>query len=391
MRANSTHSLMTVYSVPRTAPALTPSGRGDPAVPALPSPLKLGSGCTNAERLYAGLGSMGRRWMVLDGGGRSPTWQDLPEFPGTLREQAVALPVGADVLVFGGMALPEGGEPSRVLDDVFLFDGVRQTWHQLDTQIPGGLLGATGVRLPSGQLCFLGGVDREVFDTVMRELAQATGDADKSDVMRRYLAQCPEDYRFQATVRCYDPARRLWTEMNVEGLQPVVGAAVASSGSQVWLVNGEIKPGLRTDQVQRLRSWGTRATLEQVSALPCVDASTPQEGLAGAFCGFSRGVLLCAGGTNFPGARHRFQDGHMHAHQGLTRAWRREVYAYLREQWTCVGELPEGRAYGLSHEQGGRLWLIGGEGAQGQPLSDALSVEWTGTQLSVGSLEAAQA
>eukprot|EP01035_Chromulina_nebulosa_P030044 gene30043-39902_t len=71
--------------------------------PDLPQPLKHGAGARVAGTVYAGLGSAGSAWFGLSLAAPSPTWVARAPFPGTPREQAVAVASAGAVYVFGGL------------------------------------------------------------------------------------------------------------------------------------------------------------------------------------------------------------------------------------------------------------------------------------------------
>ena len=72
-----------------------------------------------------------------------------------------------------------------------------------------------------------------------------------------------------------------------------------------------------------------------------------------------------AGGTAFPGARTAFSAGQMFAHEGLTKVWQRDVFAFRDAAWHRVGQLPDGLAYGASFSLPEGLLLVGGEDENG--------------------------
>jgi N-acetylneuraminic acid mutarotase len=91
-------------------------------------------------------------------------------------------------------------------------------------------------------------------------------------------------------------------------------------------------------------------------------------GVAGAFAGVDHGVLLVAGGANFPGSM---------PWDGGTKVWHRTVYALAQPDgaWTRVGDLPEPLAYGvaLTHPRG--LLCLGGSSA-GRHHATARILRW---------------
>ena len=109
-----------------------------------------------------------------------------------------------------------------------------------------------------------------------------------------------------------------------------------------------------------------------------------QEGLAGAYAGFSNGALLVAGGANFPGARQRYHAGHLYAHEGLTKTWHDQIYALVDDQWHLAGRLPCSMAYGLAFELPEGVLLVGGELQGGAATAAVHLMRWDGEAVRFG-------
>ncbi|WP_439483561.1 sodium:solute symporter family transporter [Cyclobacterium plantarum] len=84
-----------------------------------------------------------------------------------------------------------------------------------------------------------------------------------------------------------------------------------------------------------------------------------KEGFAGMFAGVSNGTLLVAGGANFPDKR---------PWEGGKKVWYDHIY-FLENQdkgWQVARQkLPRPLAYGISVSFNNKIWVIGGNGAQG--------------------------
>ncbi len=87
----------------------------------------------------------------------------------------------------------------------------------------------------------------------------------------------------------------------------------------LMLINGELKPGLRTDVIYRAMWDNDKLTWLKNSQLPPSHGEQQQEGLAGAFSGYSHGVLLVGGGANFPGAKQNYTNGKFYSHEGINK------------------------------------------------------------------------
>lgn len=78
-------------------------------------------------------------------------------------------------------------------------------------------------------------------------------------------------------------------------------------------------------------------------------------GVASPFVGTSNGVLLVAGGANFPDAPP-WKNG--------TKVWHDDIYALIDQKWRVVGMLPKPMAYGISFTTPKGVLCAGGSDAQ---------------------------
>lgn len=105
--------------------------------------------------------------------------------------------------------------------------------------------------------------------------------------------------------------------------------------------------------------------------------SKPNPGVAGGFAGLSHGVLLLAGGANFP-------DGY--PWQGGRKVWQTAIYALVREgntdRWVQAGQLKESRAYGASVVWKEQLICLGGNNDR-RAFADVLTLTWDSTSATV--------
>lgn len=108
----------------------------------------------------------------------------------------------------------------------------------------GTLTGAASVTTAEGQLVVAGGVDRAVFTAALR-MAPEEGPA--------YLAQEPEAYRFRQQLLRFDPADERWTELGRSAAAARAGAVLAATPRGIVLLNGELKPGIRSPQIVRMQ------------------------------------------------------------------------------------------------------------------------------------------
>ncbi len=102
------------------------------------------------------------------------------------------------------------------------------------------------------------------------------------------------------------------------------------------------------------------------------------EGFAGMYAGVSNGVLLAAGGANFPGKK---------PWEGGQKIWYDTVWMLdkLDGAWRKVGTLPTPRGYGVSISTDEGLLCIGGAEADAH-VSDCLLLRWSESRLKITNL-----
>lgn len=108
-------------------------------------------------------------------------------------------------------------------------------------------------------------------------------------------------------------------------------------------------------------------------------ASLPDtEGFAGGFAGVSHGVLLVAGGANFPEKK---------PWEGGTKVWYDHVFALEKPDgtWKLVGKLPRRLGYGVSVTSRDRVICVGGSDLL-RHYADVFQLEWRDGSLVITNL-----
>lgn len=103
-----------------------------------------------------------------------------------------------------------------------------------------------------------------------------------------------------------------------------------------------------------------------------------REGFAGCFAGVSHGVLLVAGGANFPDKK---------PWEGGQKVWYDRIFVLTRPEgpWTIAAtRLPRPLAYGASLSWREQLFCVGGSDAQ-RHYADAFTLEWVDGTVKIGS------
>ncbi|SDA58210.1 MULTISPECIES: N-acetylneuraminate epimerase [unclassified Janthinobacterium] len=352
-----------------------------PRWPDFPAPIKNGAGARIGATVYAGLGSAGKAWYALDTGKPGAPWVALAPFPDAARDAASAVAINGLVYIFGGSGknAPED-KALTVFDTAYVYDPAANSWRQLPTRAPLGIFTASVVSVDQRNIVFFGGVNKAIFDGYFQDYAVGAADNKERQavVAGHYFDQRPQDYLWTAQVMSYNPQTNQWRNLGTDPQLPTVGAGVAVHGQLVTMVNGEIKPGLRSPNVKEVSVDGDKLTWKQGGKLPAPPGAARQEGVAGSFAGYSNNVLLVAGGANFPGAWQQFDAGQNYAHKGLKKTWRDDIYARRDGKWWHAGKLPAGMGYGTGIQLDDGVLLIGGELDGGAASKDVFLLQWDG-------------
>ena len=229
----------------------------------------------------------------------------------------------------------------------------------------------------------LGGSNLSIFNGFFQDTVAAGEDkAKKDEIASAYFDQRPEDYFFTTELLSYEPSTNKWRNEGRIPFSGRAGAAFTIQGNDLVVVNGEVKPGLRTAETHQGKFTAKGVQWKNLPDLPAPKGKS-QDGLAGALAGYSHGHYLVTGGANFPGSIKQFKEGKLHAHKGLTKTWHNEVYTLNNGKWSIVGELPMNIGYGFSVSYNNKVLLIGGETDGGKALTSVKAISYDGKKLTV--------
>lgn len=351
------------------------------ALPDLPKAFADGGAALIGDTAYVGLGSLGAEFYSLNLADDKALWEAVPEFIGKDRSQPVVASVDGKLYVFGGLQKNEKGE-LQIVNDAHVYDPATKTWNKLPTRSPQAIAG-TSAFTRGDKIYFVGGVNYAIFNGYFQDYVAAGDDKAKQEaVMNPYFEQRVEDYFFNPFVLSYQPSTNKWLN---EGLAPFsgrAGAAVSLIDDKVYVGNGEVKPGLRTAEVE-LGSFDDKGVLSFTKLPNLIKGEQDlQEGLAGAYSGGTKDYYLLAGGANFTGARAAYDAGELYAHKGKTRYYDPHVYVFKDGAWSIAGKLPVPSGYGASLNYQGDVIFIGGKDKDGN-LNKAYRVSYDGKALTI--------
>jgi SSS family transporter len=165
--------------------------------------------------------------------------------------------------VFGGYSFDmEIDREPEILTDAYCFIPSKKQWQKIaDITVDGqsrAVAGASAIPMGTGHILFAGGVDKDVFYydlDIGRQLNNAQ--AQQNDTLAfqlknertAYWLQPPASFRFNPELQAYHTITDTWIKVATVPWQPTVGSPMLKTGNGFIVVNGEIKPGVRTAEV----------------------------------------------------------------------------------------------------------------------------------------------
>lgn len=354
--------------------------------PDLPTGLKSGVSAQVGDKIFVGLGSAEQNFYMLDLNAIQKGWQKKANFTGPTRSGSTASVLGKDIYVFGGSGKNNASDVSPILfDSVYRYNVIADSWSQINTTSPVGLLGAASYSPDGEQIVFFGGYNKPYFDQYLSDvntIDQKSQPKVWQKVVDDYMGMKPLDYKWNRQILSFTPETGKWNDLGMSPYIPNCDTALVADGKLATLVSGEIKPGLRTAEVKQYQFGQPQPWTSQAS-LPPPRESQIQEGLAGAFAGTSNDTLIVAGGANFHGARLAFEQGNMFAHNGFGKAYNPEMYVQQKGLWTQVNDLPEGLAYGASFSIPNGILIAGGEKSDRSASKKVYLLTWNGSSVDI--------
>ncbi len=195
-------------------------------------------------------------------------WTRLPDFPGPARIQPVLAAQqsqdGTRLYLTGGFQPVSGRQRAIVSTDMFSYHPEKKEWRQESILpfsaegSPNTLTGGCAVSSGNSSILLMGGVNYTRFrDALNRPLeieqATAAGNTLLQDSLqneaRNYLLHPVEWYKFNTTLLQYNTFTRQWNILEENEKLARAGAGIAINGDEIILINGELKPGIRTPEI----------------------------------------------------------------------------------------------------------------------------------------------
>ena len=175
-------------------------------------------------------------------------WKQEASVPGNPRVQPVCAAQGGKLYVWGGFSTAGEGREATLSVDGYVYTPASKEWKQVATPVdetgtPVSLGG--GVALPMGEDAILcaGGVNKDIFLQALQGIHKG----------KEYLTRPVEWYQFNRKLLKYDIQKDQWTCLGDYEQGARAGAAMVSDGSSYYIINGELKPGIRTKDINRIK------------------------------------------------------------------------------------------------------------------------------------------
>lgn len=244
------------------------------SLPSLPVTIDNTSAAAIGKKIYVAGGNVNGKpanaLFCLDMDSLENGWHTLPPMPGAARVQPVAIaqhtPQGMHLFVAGGFQPVQGDEAPVVWPDVIAYDPETKTWKEVSPvlPLPGNLprtvTGGCGIAWGDSLLVFAGGVNYERFFAALdrdrqKKIAAGKGDRAAVDSLneagKTYMLQSPEWYKFNPALITYNTYTGEWKNLGEYEQTARAGAGIILHNGTLIIVNGELKPGIRTPQVNK--------------------------------------------------------------------------------------------------------------------------------------------
>ena len=175
-------------------------------------------------------------------------WKEETPVPGNPRVQPVCAAQDGKLYVWGGFSTAGEGREATLSVDGYVYIPNTKEWKQVvtptdETGTPVSLGG--GVALPLGKDAILcaGGVNKDIFLQALQGIHKG----------KEYLSRPVEWYQFNRKLLKYDVKTDRWSCLGDYEQGARAGAAMVNDGSSYYIINGELKPGIRTKDINRIK------------------------------------------------------------------------------------------------------------------------------------------
>ena len=242
--------------------------------PALPEPLDNFSGASVGSKVFvAGGNASGKasNKVFYINTATDKEWKQLPDFPGDARVQPVLAAIEKDndtlLYVLGGFFGGDATKTPTMGEKVLAFSLKQQQWHEVALQENPNkeifsLTGATALAIDNRYIACFGGVNHSLFINTITDLYHLGKDTSLTDEQRKqknydymshYMTQPIAYYKFNQECYLFDTHTKQWSVLNTQPDFARAGATLVGTSSEFYLIQGELKPGVRSPKTYKLK------------------------------------------------------------------------------------------------------------------------------------------
>lgn len=184
----------------------------------------------------------------LDLSALSAGWKKETDIPGTPRVQPVCAAQDGKLYVWGGFAPAAEGREASLSVDGYKYAPETKEWTPVATPQDAegnevSLGGGNAAPFGEGQIMCIGGVDKDIFLKALQGIYAG----------KEYLSHPVKWYRFNRNLMLYHPETDEWTTLGKYEQGARAGAALVSQDDCHYIIQGELKPGIRTNEINRIK------------------------------------------------------------------------------------------------------------------------------------------
>ena len=242
--------------------------------PALPEPLDNFSGASVGSKVFvAGGNASGKasNKVFYINTATDKEWKQLPDFPGDARVQPVLAAIEKDndtlLYVLGGFFGGDATKTPTMGEKVLAFSLKQQQWHEVALQENPNkeifsLTGATALAIDNRYIACFGGVNHSLFINTITDLYHLGKDTSLTDEQRKqknydymshYMTQPIEYYQFNKECYLFDTHSQQWSVLDTQADFARAGATLVGTPDEFYLIQGELKPGVRSPKTYKLK------------------------------------------------------------------------------------------------------------------------------------------
>ena len=198
-------------------------------------------------------------------------WKQLADFPGDARVQPVLAAIEKEndtlLYVLGGFYGGDASKAPTMGEKVLAFSLKQQQWQEVAIQENPNkeifsLTGATALTIDNRYIACFGGVNHNLFINTITDLYHLGKDTTLTDEQRKsknynymahYMTQPTDYYNFNKECYVFDTDKKQWLVLAKKADFARAGATLVGNTEEFYLIQGELKPGVRSPKTYKLQ------------------------------------------------------------------------------------------------------------------------------------------